>query len=874
MRSLKRKSKGFDVFMMEDFIRKTPDIIMVCNSDGDIEKINKPDLLEEYKTLLDFLGGNKELFNDLMRQVREGGMVSNEIEFTRHEIKVGFYVFGFYFPIQKKMFLHFKDESEHLRKETELRDEIDKQTDILTSRDLFIANLSHEIKTPMNVIVGMTYFLKSTMLDEKQLEYVNKLDEASKLILEMTSGVLSLSQGNQYASTSIMMNFNMKTVLKNLIDTFEAKANEKGLQLYNSIELDDSIEVHADKSKINQIFMNLLDNAIKYTDKGFIEISGKKIEETNVNYKLQFCIKDTGIGIKKEDSLKIFREFSQVDDPTRKVREGKGVGLAIVKKVIEDLNGKIWVESSIGLGSKFYFYITLDKCGGIVENESNYKENSKVHIPMTINNDEKRLLLVEDNKLNTEITKSILEQEGYICDVAEDGVKCIQRIQSVGKDYYSLILMDIHMPRYNGYEISKILREDFSVVIPIVALTATNVTEQIIEENKNYISDYILKPIVPEEFKEKINTYFRSEYVETERNDKKEHVMLICQNEENVISLKENLSRSYDVILITNQIDIDIILQAGNIKAVVIDEFDNIDKEFELVNNIRCNSAQTEVPIVLISRNNGSGLKEKSYEMKIDGIIQNEEINQCNVALYNILKKTEEKDALKNQVQKSKAETENVYNFLFDSMVNLTSARSKETGGHLRRTKEYMKVMLAKYEEFYQEGLFTNKENIEEIAMAAVLHDIGKVGIPDEILNKPAKLTDEEYEIMKSHTIIGRDILETAYGNKVSNNILNYAKDIVFHHHEKYDGTGYPEHLKGEEISVISRIMCLGDVFDALANKRVYKPPLPYEEIDEYIIGQAGKAFDPKVVNIYKLVKDKLIEINEEFKDKVSEEGK
>ena len=200
-------------------------------------------------------------------------------------------------------------------------------------------------------------------------------------------------------------------------------------------------------------------------------------------------------------------------------------------------------------------------------------------------------------------------------------------------------------------------------------------------------------------------------------------------------------------------------------------------------------------------------------------------------------------------------------------MVNLTSVKSKETGQHLKRTKEYMKVMLTKYEEFYKEGLFTNKETVEDICMAAVLHDIGKVGIPDEILNKPGKLTDEEYEIMKSHVRIGRDILESTYANKISNNILNYAKDIVYHHHEKYNGQGYLENKNGEEISVISRIMALVDVYDALANKRVYKPAWPYEEIEAYINSESGKSFDPKVVNVFVLVKDELRQINEANKD-------
>lgn len=151
--------------------------------------------------------------------------------------------------------------------------------------------------------------------------------------------------------------------------------------------------------------------------------------------------------------------------------------------------------------------------------------------------------------------------------------------------------------------------------------------------------------------------------------------------------------------------------------------------------------------------------------------------------------------------------------------------------------------------------------------MAAALHDIGKVGIPDSILNKPGRLTDEEYEIMKTHVVIGKNILDTTYGNKLSNNIIKYARDIVYHHHEKYDGTGYPEKLKGEEISIISRIMALIDVYDALANPRVYKPAMPYKEVEEFIKDQSGRMFDPKIVNIFEMVKDELKQINEENKD-------
>ena len=205
---------------------------------------------------------------------------------------------------------------------------------------------------------------------------------------------------------------------------------------------------------------------------------------------------------------------------------------------------------------------------------------------------------------------------------------------------------------------------------------------------------------------------------------------------------------------------------------------------------------------------------------------------------------------------------------MYSSLVILTAEKSKETGAHLLRTKEYMKRMLKEYENFYHEGQFVDEKTIEDIAIAATLHDIGKVGIPDNILNKPGKLTDEEYEIIKQHVVIGRDTLEGTYGNKLSNNVLQYAKDIVYHHHEKFDGTGYPEGLKNDEITTICKIMAVIDVYDALVNDRVYKKAMPYEEAEQYIIEQSGKAFDPKAINIFRIVKEDLRRINDENQDK------
>lgn len=857
---------------VEEFLNKLEDIVCIANYDGTIEKINNPEAHNGYATLQDIFheSENKESYHKLIETIKNTGSFINDIDINRHLENVRLYVAAYNLVESEKILFYIKDQTKYVQKEHELVDEIDKQEEFVKSKDLFIANLSHEIRTPMNIIVGMIYFLKDTTLDSKQLEYVTKLDEASNLLLEIVNGILDLSKQTTHVSVDARVDFNFKDFLDGIVEMFKDRVTDRGLQLYVNQTIDESVNVCADKARLGQVFINLLENAIKYTDKGFIELDARKVEENNISYKLQFCLKDTGIGIKREDSLKIFREFSQVEDPTKKVKDGKGMGLAIAKKIVEDMNGKMWVESSMGLGSKFYFNVTLDKSNKtydeIEEDENPISESIEMSDFIDTEKDgvQRKILLVEDNDMNIEIATRVISELNYICDVAKDGIQAIQKVKEVDKNYYDLILMDIHMPRYNGYEISKILKKDLDIKVPIVALTATTVTDKIRKDNAEYIVDYILKPIKPVEFKDKLKSYM---YTPKAEEGPKKHILLFGVEETRLNYLKSKLAKSFEVALTRSELDAQILLESGSVDMILIDEFEDLQAEFNFVNNIKCNPNFSKLPIILINKNETSKLKEMAFSMQISNIVEKFEVDQCGTAVKNIISKLESKDKLEDNLEHAKEENENVYNFLFDSMVNLTTSRSKETGEHLRRTKEYMKIMLREYENFYKENLYTSDEIIEDIAMAAVLHDIGKIGIPDNVLHKPGRLDDEEYEIIKSHVLIGRNILETTYGNKVSNKILDFAKDIVYHHHEKFDGTGYPEGLKGDEISLNSRIMALIDVYDALANDRVYKKAMPYDEVEEFMRSQSGKSFDPKVVNIFLLVKDELKRINEENKD-------
>lgn len=867
LKLFKRKERrllgnGLNRDVVEGFIDKIEDIVCIADSNYKIDYINKPNMTKKYSYLLDILEykENKELYNEIVNTAKEEGFYSNNIEIVRNNEKNMMYIAIYYIETVKKYIVYIKDMNKYFKNETMLREKLNKSNEELRNKELFVANLSHEIKTPINIIVAMIYFLKSTKLDEIQNQYVNKLEEASDLLTELVNNILNVTKSDKVTNA---VNNKEYFVLKNLIDKitamFKEEIENKNIQWSIESNFDYNIEVYADKTRLEQVFINLISNAVKYTDKGYIELGIYKINESVNSYNIRFCVKDTGVGIKREDTIKIFKEFEQTSDPTIKERDGFGLGLPLVKKIIESMGGKIWVESSYGLGTKFFCELNILKNAGKdiqkkteIKNDTVFEEN-----PIMLTN---KVLIVDDNKVINEITEKILNELDIECDIAESGIEAVKIVEEKGPNYYSLILMDIHMPEYNGYDISRIMKEELDLKTPIIALTATNITETVIEENKKYISSYIQKPVKPEELKNIVKNVMRNSNRTAKTLQKRETILLIADKIKNW-EIIENLNHTFNVICTLNEKDIKIITATKKIVAIIIDKQEEMFQT-ELINN-------SNKAMQLFLEYNISNEKQENITItNMEGYIKKiEDISAISYVLQEMIEKKNIESSIENTIEGYNNEISEVYKFLYDSLVNLTSVRSKETGAHLMRTQEYIKVMLREYEKAFPTGEFENPKTIENMGVAATLHDIGKVGIPDEILNKPGKLTDEEYNKIKEHTIIGNQILQNTSSDNISNDVLEYAKEITLHHHEKYDGSGYPDNLQGENIKLISRIMAIIDVYDALVNNRVYKKAMSYEEANDYIISQSGKAFDPKIVNIFMNVKDKLKSINEKYKE-------
>lgn len=855
---------GLNINVVQGFFEKIEDIVCITDNNYEIVYINKKDLKNTYSSLLQIIDykNNKELLERINKQIQDEGFFSENIEIMQGQEKTCMYISMYYVQNIQKYLVYIKDTNKYIEKETKLKEELSKSNEELRNKDLFVANLSHEIKTPINIIVAMIYFLKSTSLDEKQNQYVKKLEEAAGLLTELTNNILNVTKSDKVTnSINTKEIFSLKMVIDKVYLMFKEEMDEKGIQWSIESNFNYDIELYEDKTKIEQIFINLISNAVKYTDKGYVELGISKTKDNIDSYLIRFCVKDTGRGIKREDTVKIFKEFEQVNDPTIKEREGFGLGLPLVKKIIESMGGKIWLESSYGLGTKFFFELELAKSTqkDIINTKVENVNNSTIPKEIVQINSNK-VLLVDDNKTINEITSQILSEINLECDIADSGMEAIKKIEENGTAYYAVILMDIHMPKYNGYDISRIMKTELGVQSPIVALTATNITEKVIEDNKNYIHSYIQKPVKPEDLKNIVQGIIGENRNLDAQNKKRETILFIADKIRNW-ELLENLNNNFNVICTLNTKDINIIVETKKLGAILIDKTDeNVDEE---------SAYNSKENLVLFLNYNINNQKQENITItNTDGYIRKiENIKTIGLVITDMIDKKDKEENIENTIQEYNNEISDIYKFLYESLVNLTSVRSKETGAHLKRTQEYMKLMLEEFEKSFNTGEFEEQKTIEDIGVAATLHDIGKVGIPDEILNKPGKLTDEEYEKMKQHTVIGHQILETTYSDKISNDILEYAKEITLHHHEKYDGTGYPDGLKGDKIDIISRIMAVIDVYDALANDRVYKKAMPYPEVEDYIISQSGKAFDPKIVNIFVNCKEKLKAINEQYKE-------
>lgn len=361
----------------------------------------------------------------------------------------------------------------------------------------FLSNMSHEIRTPLNAIVGFSQSLQNeNNLSDKGKEDVRYIISASDSLLELVNGILDISKIEANRLEIVNTEYNIKDVLNDLVTLSKSRLGEKPIEFRTSFDESLPDVLYGDYSRIKQICLNLLTNSIKYTKEGFIEFKVDYVKSGDIA-RLIISVEDSGIGIKKENIDRLFTKFERLDLEKNISIEGTGLGLAITKSLVEMMNGKIVVQSEYGKGSKFT--VALDQ--HIVKNPVKTENKTMDYEIKDYSN--KKVLVVDDNKLNLKVAEKVLEPFKVQIETLESGIACLDRIKM--GDKYDLILLDDMMPHKSGVETCKELKKIQGFDTPIVALTANAISGMKEKYLKEGFDDYLAKPIEKTELARVLN---------------------------------------------------------------------------------------------------------------------------------------------------------------------------------------------------------------------------------------------------------------------------------------------------------------------------------------------------------------------------------
>ncbi|WP_425420199.1 ATP-binding protein [Phaeodactylibacter xiamenensis] len=353
-------------------------------------------------------------------------------------------------------------------------------------KDIFLSNMSHEIRTPMNAIIGFSDLMERTKLGPTQREYLDAISVAGNNLLAIINDILDLSKIEAGKIDLESKPLELKKVIQDAIKLSQSRAKEKGLRLRASLDMNAPEYIMGDPTRLHQILVNLISNAVKFTNEGSVTVDVEVKDRDEEHAGLCFKVSDTGIGISEEDQERIFNRFEQARQPKEVLFGGTGLGLSIVKMLVELHGGHIEVESQLGEGTTFSCYLRLP----IAQSPEKPKAtNVDTNSPLKLSG--VRILLAEDNKLNQKLGSFALKNNGAIVEFAEDGEAAVEMAQ---KQAYDIILMDLQMPKMNGYKATEEIRKNLKVNTPIIACTAHSLVGERTKCIEAGMNDYISKP--------------------------------------------------------------------------------------------------------------------------------------------------------------------------------------------------------------------------------------------------------------------------------------------------------------------------------------------------------------------------------------------
>jgi len=366
------------------------------------------------------------------------------------------------------------------------------------AKDMFISVMSHEIRTPLNAVIGMSRLLLDNNPLESQKENLDILQFSAENLMTLINDVLDFTKIETGNIELEQANVNLRDMVHRVVSSMQFRTNDHSIYLKENVDPALPEFVIADSARLVQILLNIVSNAIKFTEKGGVTIELKVLEETGTNARIRFAVTDTGIGIANDKLGTIFESFKQAEADTTRKYGGTGLGLAISKRLVELHDSRLNVDSVLGQGSTFWFIITFNKA-----KHHTITTNDKMETGLRLN-----VLVVDDNQINRILVNKVLQKWGVQADFAENGQEAVDKIVS-GMNY-DVVLMDVHMPIMGGLEATRIIRlkdEAYFQQLPIIALTASMLSSEVNQMTDAGMNDFILKPFDQKILFDKLSRY-------------------------------------------------------------------------------------------------------------------------------------------------------------------------------------------------------------------------------------------------------------------------------------------------------------------------------------------------------------------------------
>jgi len=516
----------------------------------------------EFDHSVNFMGEFSEAFNSMTQQLKMSFQEREKATQALHD-QVG------ELAKARRAMLNIMEDLEEARKEAE---------SATKSKSDFLANMSHEIRTPMNAVIGMAHLALQTDLTPKQADYVKKIQRSAHSLLGIINDILDFSKIEAGKMQMESVDFSLDEVLDNVSTVVGVKVHEKELEFLMDTPHDVPMALVGDPLRLGQVLINLCNNAVKFTHEGEIVVSTSAVEKEDESVTLQFCVRDTGVGLSEEQKGKLFQAFSQADTSTTRKYGGTGLGLTISKRLVNMMGGEIWVESEPGQGSEFIFTAKF----GLA------RKVARRRLVPSVDLRGMRVLVVDDNASSREILQTLLESMSFEVTVAASAEEGIAELEKAAKDRpYKLVVMDWKMPGMDGIKASEVIKRHPSLPQKpkIIIATAYGREEVMQRSEKVGVDGFLLKPVGQSMLFDAIMVAFGKEALEVEavarvrgsdeeglRKIRGARVLLAEDNEINQQVAKEILEQAGLVVRIANngQEALDLV-RANTFDAVLMD---------------------------------------------------------------------------------------------------------------------------------------------------------------------------------------------------------------------------------------------------------------------------------------------------------------